>query len=315
MLNGMDRTPVDLERAGQRLALWSVFAGAGLALLKVFVGLAADSTAVVSDGFEGAADVLSAGVVFVGLWLASRPPDENHPYGHGRYETLASLAVGGILVVTGLAICWRSFTTLSEPENVRLFGIYPLLAGLIIKSTLAVLKWRFARRLGSNSLAADAWHDVTDLFSTTVALAAVGLSVSNPLRFQKADHIGSMVIGLIVVFVGIRLVRHTIDQLTDTMPDDNSMNQIRAAAMSVPGSRGIEKCFARRTGFKYHVDLHLEVDPDLTVRESHDIAAQVKAQVKQRLDWVADVLVHVEPAHDSGRDFESTRKRVSRARR
>lgn len=304
-------THADLERAGRRLALWSVLAGAGLALAKVFVGVAANSTAVVSDGFEGAADVLSSGIVFVGLWLASRPPDDNHPYGHGRYETLASLAVGAILVITGLGIGWRSFAAMSAPDNVQLFAIYPLLAGILIKSTLAAFKWRSARRLSSDSLAADAWHDVTDLFSTTVALAAVGLSVFNPLRFQKADHVGSMIIGLIVVFVGIRLVRHTIDQLTDTMPDERSMKQIRAAALSVPGSRSIEKCFARRTGFKYHVDLHLEVDPDLTVRESHDIATEVREQVKQRLDWVADVLVHVEPAQDFSRDVKAGRGQAS----
>ncbi|MFZ0590415.1 MAG: cation diffusion facilitator family transporter [Bryobacteraceae bacterium] len=307
----MDRTAVDLERAGQRLALWSVLAGAGLALVKLFVGVAANSTAVVSDGFEGSADVLSSGIVFIGLWLASRPPDDNHPYGHGRYETLASLAVGGILVITGLGIGWRSFAAMSVPENIKLFAIYPLLAGILIKSTLAVLKWRSARRLSSDSLAADAWHDVTDLFSTTVALAAVALTVSDPHRFYKADHAGSIIIGLIVVFVGVRLLRHTIDQLTDTMPDERSMKQIRAVALSVPGSRSVEKCFARRTGFKYHVDLHLEVDPDLTVRESHDIATEVREQVKQRLDWVADVLVHVEPAQDFSRDIKARRGRAS----
>jgi divalent metal cation (Fe/Co/Zn/Cd) transporter len=118
--------------------------------------------------------------------------------------------------------------------------------------------------------------------------------------------LGSIVIGFIVVFVGVRVVRRTVDQLTDTMPDDYSMKQIRAAANSVPGALGVEKCFARRTGFKYHVDLHLEVDPDLTVRESHEIAAQVKAQVKKRLNWVADVLVHVEPAPDAIREFQAT---------
>jgi divalent metal cation (Fe/Co/Zn/Cd) transporter len=90
------------------------------------------------------------------------------------------------------------------------------------------------------------------------------------------------------------------------MPDDYSMKQIRAAASSVPGALGVEKCFARRTGFKYHVDLHLEVDPDLTVRQSHEIAAQVKVQVKKRLNWVADVLVHVEPAPDSLSEFQAT---------
>jgi cation diffusion facilitator family transporter len=103
-------------------------------------------------------------------------------------------------------------------------------------------------------------------------------------------------VGLIVVFTGIRVSRDTVLQLMDTMPEEPLMNQIRAAAMAVPGVRGVEKCFARKTGLRYHVDLHLEVDPEMTVRQSHDIAHQVRLQVVERLDWVADVLVHVEPA-------------------
>jgi cation diffusion facilitator family transporter len=311
----MDRIPVDRQRAGRNLALWSVLASAVLAIVKIAVGLAAHSTAVVSDGFEAAADVFSSGLVFAGLWLASRPPDSNHPYGHGRYETLASLAVGGILVFTGIAICWRSFLTMSRPEQVRFFAIYPLLATIVIKVLLAALKWRSARRISSTSLAADAWHDITDLFSTSIALTAVILSLANPARFHKADHAGSMIIALIVVFVGIRVIRQTVLQLTDAMPDERSMAQVRAVALSVPGAMGIEKCFARRTGFKYHVDLHLEVDPDLTVRESHEIAVLVKIEVKKRLDWVADVLVHVEPAPELLRNSKSGVSHRSIARR
>lgn len=298
--NRMDGTPVDLERAGRNLALWSVAAGAALALLKIAVGLAAHSTAVVSDGFEAVADVFSSGIVFIGLWLASRPPDQNHPYGHGRYETLAGLFVGSLLVFTGIAICWRSFLTMAKPDQVRLFAIYPLLVAIATKIVFAVLKWKTARRLSSTSLAADAWHDVTDLFSTSIALTAVLLSVAGPPRFQKADAAGGMIIALIVVFVGLRLIKHAVAQLTDTMPDDQFMAQIRDVALSVPGAMGIEKCFARRTGFRYHVDLHLEVDPDLTVRQSHEIAVKVKIEIKRRLNWVADVLVHVEPAHIAG---------------
>lgn len=288
---------MDFERAGRNLALWSVAASAVLALLKIVFGLAARSTAVVSDGIEASADVFSSGIVFIGLWLASRPPDENHPYGHGRYETLASLCVGILLVFTGIGICWRSFLTLGNPEQVKLFAIYPLLIAIATKIVFAILKWKSARRLSSASLAADAWHDVTDLFSTFVALTAVLLAVFGSERFQNADAAGGMVIALIVVFVGVRLIRYAVAQLTDTMPDDRSMDQIRAVALSVPGALGIEKCFARRTGFKYHVDLHLEVDPDLTVRRSHEIAVQVKIAIKRQLDWVADVLVHVEPAN------------------
>jgi cation diffusion facilitator family transporter len=311
----MGRNPVDLERAGRNLALWSVVASAALALLKIAFGLAAHSTAVVSDGIEATADVFSSGIVFVGLWLASRPPDQNHPYGHGRYETLASLCVGMLLVLTGVGICWRSFLRLGNPEQVKLFAIYPLIISIATKLGLAALKGRYARRLSSASLAADAWHDVTDLFSTAVALTAVLLSVFAPPSFQNADAAGGMIIALIVIFVGARLIAYAVAQLTDTMPDEESMRQIRSVALRVPGAVGIEKCFARRTGFKYHVDLHLEVDPDLTVRESHEIAVQVKIEIKQKLDWVADVLVHVEPASQSAHTAESLPQQRFQARR
>jgi cation diffusion facilitator family transporter len=309
----MQTLPVDLEQTGRRLALWSIVTSALLAALKITMGVAANSTAVVSDGLEAAADVLTSGIVFVGLLLAARPPDENHPYGYGRYETLASLGVGGILVFSGVLICRRSFLTMSEPESIRSFAIYPLLISVAIKVVLAWLKLRYARRILSASLAADAWHDMTDLLSTTVALVAVILSLAYPDSLHKADHIGGVLIGLIVVFVGVRLVQQTVEQLTDAMPDENHMTEIRSVASRVPGALGIEKCFARRTGFKYHVDLHLEVDPKLTVRASHEIAARVKTEIKKNLNWVADVLVHVEPA-SAGKSLRAVSSRVSNER-
>jgi cation diffusion facilitator family transporter len=286
----------DAEIAGRRLALFSVIAGAALALIKIAVGIAANSAAVVSDGFEAAADVISSAIVFAGLWLASKPPDDNHPYGHGRYETLAGLGVSAILAITGVVICLHSFASMSIRSDVKSFAIYPLLAAIGLKATLASLKFRTARQISSAALAADAWHDLTDLLSTCVALVAVSLALSNPVRFHTADHVGGIILVVIVIALGIRVGLHTVEQLVDTMPDEKLMNQIRTVAMNVPGAIGIEKCFARRTGLKYHVDLHLEVDPELTVRDSHRIAKQVKFNIKEQLDWVADVLVHVEPA-------------------
>jgi cation diffusion facilitator family transporter len=134
-----------------------------------------------------------------------------------------------------------------------------------------------------------------DTLSAVAALTAVGLSLSDPVRFRDADRYGGFVVGLVVVTVGIRVAYQTAMQLMDTMPDDRLMNQIRSVATEVPGARGVEKCFARKTGLRYHVDLHLEVDPDMTVRQSHEIAHDVRLRILETLDWVADVLVHVEP--------------------
>jgi cation diffusion facilitator family transporter len=292
----MTAQPQQVDRAGRNIALISVIAGIILSAAKIWVGLAAGSTAVTSDGVEALADVISSAMVYAGLWLASKPPDAEHPYGHGRYETLAGLAVGGLLFLTAAGIFANSFSGLNAGGPVRAFALYPLIGAVIVKFALAIMKFRRGRRMASLALRADAWHDATDLVSTSVAFVAVIFTLIDPARFAAADKVGGLVIGVIVFLLAFRLVRYTVEQLVDTMPDASRMAEIRAVAMSVPGAMGIEKCFARRTGLKYHVDLHLEVDPDMTVRESHNIATQVRIRIKETLGWVADVLVHVEPS-------------------
>jgi cation diffusion facilitator family transporter len=284
------------EEWGRRIALVSVGLGVVLAGAKIWAGVAAHSTAVVSDGFESAGDVLSSAIVYGGLLLASKPPDAEHPYGHGRYETLAGLAVGALLLLTGSSIFWNGITHLREHEIIEPFAVYPLIAALLLKSALACTKFRVGRRIASTSLQADAWHDMTDLFSTCIALIAITLSLLDHSRFGVADRIGATVIGVIIFALSLRVVHEVLGQLLDTMPEPEKMAEIREVASRVPGTLGIEKCFARRTGLRYHVDLHLEVDPEMTVRESHEVATEVKHRLKDHLHWIADVLVHVEPA-------------------
>jgi len=284
------------ELIGRRIALLSMTVGAAIAVSKIIVGANAGSAAVTSDGLEAGGDVLSSGIVYMGLLLAAKPPDREHPYGHGRYETLAGLAVSAILLLAGAAIFWHGFSTFSESSKLPSYALYPLLASVAIKTLLAGAKFRVGNRICSTALQADAWHDMTDLLSTFVALTAVGLNLLNPRRFGTADHVGGIFIGVIIISLSISTVRRTIDNLLDTMPDSGKLSEIRTVALRVPGALGIEKCFARATGLRYHVDLHLEVDPDLTVRDSHDIATRVRGAIKDTLPWVADVLVHVEPS-------------------
>jgi cation diffusion facilitator family transporter len=164
-----------------------------------------------------------------------------------------------------------------------------------IKVVLSTTKRYYARKIRSSALKADAWNDSVDVLSGSTALVGLGLTVIDPERFAAADSVGGALVGLIVIFLGVRVVRDTALYLMDTMPDSESLDRIREVALSVAGARGIEKCFARKTGLKWHVDLHLEVDPDMSVYESHELATQVRVRIKETLDWVADVLVHVEP--------------------
>jgi cation diffusion facilitator family transporter len=284
-------------QTGQRVALGGMIVSGTLAVIKVVAGTIGHSTAVVADGLESASDVFASGFVLLGLTLAAIPADENHPYGHGRVETLTGLLIGLILAAGGAVICYGSLVNMWVPDPPpSAFVVWPLLLSAVAKSGLAGFKFRYGRKLKSQALVADAWNDSMDILSAVIALGAVGLALLDPARFAAADHYGGALVGLIVIFTGVRISHETALQLMDTMPPDDLMRQVRSVAASVPGVRGVEKCYARKTGLQYHVDLHLEVDPDMTVRQSHGIGHEVQEEILKRLDWVAGVLVHVEPA-------------------
>lgn len=283
-------------QTGQRIAIMGMVVSAGLAALKISTGLLGGSNSLLADGFESAGDVFSSGMVLLGLTLASKPPDSNHPYGHGRAETLSGLGLGMLLVVAGIAISFHALTGAGDvTEPPKFFTLYPLLLSIGVKLWLMRVKYTTGRAMGSASLIADSYNDGIDMLSGVAALIALGLTLYNPAEFPRADHYGGFIIGLIVIFTGVRVTRDTGLQLMDTMPDEALLLRVRQVAQSVPGVRGVEKCFARKTGLQYHVDLHLEVDPGITVLEGHDTASRARDEIKAQLDWVADVLVHVEP--------------------
>jgi cation diffusion facilitator family transporter len=265
-----------------------------LSSIKIAVGLAAHSVALVSDGFESAADILMSGLVLFGLWVGAKPADDDHPYGHGRFEILTGLAIGAVLAAAGAGISWRAIAERNDQHTPAAYALWPLLGATVLKAILWTTKMRIGKKSGSVALSADALNDAVDMCSGIVALIAVGLAVFIP-GMHAADHWGGFAVGLFVIFFGLQVVRETALQLMDTMPEGDRMDEIRAVALRVPGALGIEKCYARKTGLRYHVDLHLEVDPDLTVRASHDIATAVRTALRKDVDWVEDVLVHVEP--------------------
>jgi cation diffusion facilitator family transporter len=274
----------------------SMCISAVLATAKITVGMKAHSTAVVSDGVESAGDVLASGLVLFGLIMAAKPADEEHPYGHGRLEIISGLGVGIMLIAMGVLISveslQRTFVSSRQPLG---YAVWPVIGSIILKTGTYLGKRHYGRRMHSSGLIADAWNDALDNLSGAVALAGVGLEILDPATFRNADEWGGFAVGLIVISLGIHVVVDTSNQLMDSMPDKDMMRQIRDVALSVPGALGIEKCYARKTGLQYHVDLHLEVDPAMTVRASHEIATLVRMQIRERLNWVADVLVHVEP--------------------
>jgi cation diffusion facilitator family transporter len=290
-------SPEDRFRAGRRVAAVGIATSAFLACTNVLVGVLASSTSVLATGIEFAADVLASSIVLAGMIVGARPADANHPYGHGRAETLAGFVVGVIVLLAGVTISYRSLQAIGEVHRPPgLTAVAALLVAIALRAVMSTVKFRVGRRIQSASLVADAWNDSIDILSATAALTAVGLTLYDPTRFMAADHYGGFAVGLIVVVTGIRIARDASLELVDTMPEPAMAEEIRGVASAVPGVGRVEKVYARKTGLQYHVDLHVEVDPLLTVQASHAIAGHVRAALRAELPWVADVLVHVEPA-------------------
>jgi cation diffusion facilitator family transporter len=282
---------------GQRIAVIGMAISAALAALKITTGLLGHSNSVLADGFESAGDVLSSGMVFLGLTLAAKPADSNHPYGHGRAEILSGLGLGMVLFLAGIAIAVHGLLGAADVTGPpRTYAILPLVLSTLVKLVMMRVKYNAGRRMGSASLLADAYNDAVDMLSGIAAMTALSLTLINPQAFPHADHYGGFVIGLIMLLTGVKVAHSTGLQLMDTMPDEELLGGVRSVALGVDGVRGVEKCYARKTGLQYHVDLHLEVDPSISVLLGHDIASRARDQIKHQLGWVADVLVHVEPA-------------------
>jgi len=287
-------------QAAYQLARRTAFAGMAvsglLAVLKITIGLAAGSAATVADGVESAADVLASGLLILGLTIAARPADQNHPYGHGRFEILTGLAIGLMLCATGVGISYRSYLHIGQAgDPPQAYAIWPLVASLLSKGALSYYKLTLAKRIQSAALAADGKNDFVDLISGITALGALGLTLLNPERFANADPIGGALVGGLVFFLGLQVMWETSEQLVDTMPDDTNLAELRRVAMGVEGVQDVEKILARKTGLRWHVDMHIHVDPLMTVRDSHIVAGTVKTTLRAKLNWIENVLVHIEP--------------------
>ena len=259
-------------------------------------------TAVFADGIENTVDLFGSGIVLFSLHLAAQPPDSNHPYGHGRSETIAGLAVGFLLGVSGLFICYQSLHSLRQRSHTpEFFAVWPMLMSIFAKAGASIGKLSYGRKLGSEALIADARHDGVEIVSGIVALTAVGLSIYDPTYFASADQWGGFAVGLFVLGTASYVIREASSELMDVMPEKRRIDQIRRVAFGVSGVLGVEKVFARKTGLNYHVELHLEVNPNMSVRDAHAISSETRFLIRKELDWVADVVVHIEPTPEAAR--------------
>jgi cation diffusion facilitator family transporter len=191
-------------RTARRIALVGMAVSAMLACSNIIIGLLTNSTSVVATGFEFAGDVLASSIVLVGMGVAARPADANHPYGHGRFETLSAFVVGVILAAAGVMICYQSLQAVgAQHAPPGISAAAALVGAIVLRGIMSSVKFRVGRRLRSSALIADAWNDAVDILSALAALVAVALATYDPVRFLAADHYGGFVVGIVVVITGL----------------------------------------------------------------------------------------------------------------
>lgn len=285
-----------LQKA-QKTALLSIFTNTILAGVKGFAGIFGHSDALIADAIESCADIFSSFLVLIGIRYASKPADEDHPYGHGKAEPLVTFAVVGFLLISATIIAVESIRHLSEKqEQPAFFTLYVLAAIVVIKELSFQYVYRKGQQTNSSSLKADAWHHRSDAISSLIAFLGILTTFLFGKGFEKADDWAALIASVFIVFNAYRIFRPALGEIMDEHNHHDLINEIRNEAKKVSGVVDIEKCWARKNGMSYVVDLHLEIDGHLSVIEGHAISHALKDHLIEVFPYITDVLIHIEPA-------------------
>jgi cation diffusion facilitator family transporter len=282
-------------------SLRTTFLGLGVnALLsgaKFVTGILGHSHALIADAVESLADIFSSIVVWRALVLAAEPEDEDHPYGHGKAEPLAAAIVSTLLLLAALWIIMQAVREIAEPHTAPApFTLIVLIAVVVVKESLFRFVLGESRAVESSAVHTDAWHHRSDVVTSLAAAVGITVSLIGGKGYESADDVAAIVAAFIIAWNGWRLLRPALSELMDRSPSREVVDRIRRAAEKAPGVERVEKCLVRKMGYCFYVDMHVEVNPQMTVQRSHEIAHDVKDKIRAEIPNVRDVLVHIEPA-------------------
>ena len=296
--------PVNSYHRAARAAQVGLAANFMLSAVKLAGGIWGHSAALVADACESFTDVFTSTGLVWSLRKASKPADSDHPYGHGKIENIASNVIASVLMVVSIAIglgAWdriRHADTLEGPTGIALVLA---LFSIAVKEGMFQYKLHVGRKLNSSSLIAEAWHHRSDAFSSLAAALRIGGSIAGGPSWRVLDPIPAFIVAIIIAVMGISIFRRSSLELMDTQVPADTLDLIRRTAAQ-PGVLQVEKVFARKSGLNILVDVHLEVDYDLTVLASHRLGHEVEKQVMQAVPQVTQVLVHIEPHQRAERE-------------
>jgi len=286
-------TEGDPIRAGKL----SLVANVAIACVKMLVGFIGSSYALIADGIESMADTISSLIVWRGLRVGSQEADEDHPYGHGKAEAIATLIAGVGLLVSGLLIAWQAIHEILEPHSPPALFTVPALAAIIgVKEALYHYLRHQGKKFDSGALMAEAWHHRSDSLTSIAVLGGLCIAVFAGPGFAPADDVAALLVTLLIFRNGYRIMRPAIDELMDRRIAGEKYQLVMETVHETLGVMAVESLWLRRSGRRYHIDVHLEVDPAISVLEGHRIAHRVKdrllAMTEVEVEFVG---THVEP--------------------
>jgi cation diffusion facilitator family transporter len=290
-----------------RYALRDLLVNVLLTAAKIVGGWLGHSHVLIADGLESLTDVVGSLVVTGGLRIAGLPPDKNHPFGHGKAETLAALALALGLVATAAGITVTSIHEITgAPHQLpEPFTLYILIATVVAKELMYRMLARAGRLARSEAVKAAAAHNRSDVITSAAAFIGISIALVGGEKYAKADGWAALVACSVIAWNGVQILRRSLDDMMDKAAPPEIETKVRKIAGAAPGVEGIEKCRVRRSGLSLLVDIHVEVDGELSVRRGHEIAHEVKQALLDSKLGVIDVTVHIEPAEEQSNEPEA----------
>lgn len=271
-----------------------------LAVIKIVAGIFGNSYALMADGIESTLDIFSSAVVLGGIKISALPADENHPYGHGKAESLAAMTVSLILLMAGIGIAIKSILEIMQPHHTpAFFTLIVLVAVIIVKEILFRFIFSIGKSVNSLSIQTEAWHHRSDALTSVAAFIGISIAIIGGKGYESADDWAALAASGIIAFNGINMLRQAVKEMMDYAPNPETEETIRSIAGRVVGVAAIEKCRVRKSGLNLFVDIHVEVNGDMQVHQAHLIGHHVKDALITSSLGIADVLVHIEPAKHS----------------
>lgn len=284
------------EQTAIRATYFSIVGSGILAIIKALAGFFGHSYALIADAIESTTDILASLLVLLGLNYAKRPADENHPYGHGKIEPLITFIVVGFLITSATIIAYKSIINIQTPHRPPAAWTLLVLGVIIIWKEVS-FRYVIKKSVETNStsLKADAWHHRSDAITSIAAFIGISIALYFGKGFENADDWAALFASGFIVYNSYLIFRPALSEIMDEHVYDDLIQDIRAISIEVKGVKGTEKCYIRKTGMTYHVDLHAMVDAHISVREGHEIAHLLKDRLQDHIPNLGHILIHIEP--------------------